>query len=543
MMGLQPRLLGLWFAAWLLSLWPLLGPDLPQGHDLLFELVRAAEFQRAVDSGAWRPRWATNLLGGYGYPIFDFFPPLLLSCTAAAASLGLSLSMAYKAALGLVALAGVAGTARLGLLVGGPVLQGLLPLLYAASPYAWHDLAVRNAWSEWTGLQLAPLTLACGVAVVHQPGIRPVLLFGAVAALQLLAHNLSLLLWLPVWLGGVAVVLVGRQTAGPTVGSALGRLVLGSGVALGLAATFWLPLLAEVSYVGLQWQDSGPFSAGANLLGLAQVLTAEWLPMALVGLSGLVSAVVLAGLQPTRRGLWLALAGLLGLLLLLPLQPFAPVWQVVRPLQWLMFPWRLFAPAGLLAALACGALAVVWIQTRAHKWLAAVPLVAGLAGWWLLPAAPRADLVPLAQDVPAMRRGFATTTVMDEYLPKTVQIQPTVPADEPAASGVPGAVLRCSPPDHRDVTCSIHLPQAGEVVIRRLWFPGWQVALDGRTLAPRISKRGTPVLELTAGDHQLAVTLHKTPVQRTADAVSLASLCGLAAGAWWVRRRYSPTPE
>jgi hypothetical protein len=542
MMALQPRLLGLWLAAWLLSLWPLLGPDLPQGHDLLFEVVRAAEFHRAVDSGAWRPRWATNLLGGYGYPIFDFFPPLLLTLTAAAASLGLTLSLAYKVALGLVAVAGVAGTARLGLMLGGPTLQGLLPLLYASSPYAWHDLAVRNAWSEWTGLQLAPLTLACGVAVVQQAGPRPVLLFGVAAALQLLAHNLSLLLWLPVWLCGVAVVLVGRQTAGPTVASALGKLVLGSVVALGLAATFWLPLLAEVQYVGLQWQDSGPFSAGANLLDLAQLLTAEWLPMALVGLSGLLSAVVLAGLQPQHRGLWVALAGLLGLLLLLPLQPFAPVWQVLRPLQWLMFPWRLFAPAGLLAALACGALAVALVQASAHKWLAAVPLGAGLAGWLLLPAVPRADLLPLADNLPAMRRGFATTTVMDEYLPKTVQIQPTVPADEPAASGVSGAVLRCSPPDQRDVTCSIHLPQAGEVVIRRLWFPGWQLAVDGQAVAPRISKRGTPVLELAAGDHHLAVTLLKTPVQRAADAVSLASLCGLAAGAWRIRRRYKPVP-
>jgi hypothetical protein len=317
-------------------------------------------------------------------------------------------------------------------------------------------------------------------------------------------------------------------------------LVLGSVVALGLAATFWLPLVAEVRYVGLQWQDSGPFAANANLLDLTQLLTAEWLPMALVGLSGLLSAVTLAGLQPTRRGLWLALAGLLALLVLLPLQPFAPVWQVVRPLQWLMFPWRLFAPAGLLAALACGALAVVWLQTSAHKWLAAVPLVAGLTGWLLLPAVPRADLVPMAQDLPAMRRGFATTTVMDEYLPKTVQIQPTVPAEEPAASGVPGAVLRCSPPDQRDVTCSIHLPQAGEVVVRRLWFPGWQLALNGQAVAPRISKRGTPVLDLPAGDHQVALALGKTPVQQAADATSTLSLGLLVTGLWRTRRRYNP---
>ena len=49
------------------------------GHDWIFELVRLAEFRHAVAAGQIPPFWAPDLYGGFGSPIFLFYPPLYLT--------------------------------------------------------------------------------------------------------------------------------------------------------------------------------------------------------------------------------------------------------------------------------------------------------------------------------------------------------------------------------------------------------------------------------------------------------------------------------
>lgn len=537
-------------AATLLATWTLWGDGLPRGHDLLFELVRAAEFDRAVEAGALRPRWATNLLGGYGYPIFNFFPPLLLSLTSGLTVVGLSLTAASKLALTALAGLGALGSSLCGRWLWG--LRGalLLPILTAAAPYALHDLTVRSAWSEWTALQLAPLTLAAVLWSTRQPGLASALALGVVSTLQLCAHNLSLLLWLPVWLVGMAVGL----RAATDRRAALRTLVGGGLLGLGLAASYWLPLAMELRYVGLQWRPGGAFGVQANLLAPAGLLDPEWRGVALVGGAAAAAAGVLAALRPQQRLLWLGgcVAVLGGFWLVLT--PSWPLWEALAPLQLVMFPWRLFSPVGFVAAVVlCGA-AVAFDGSRTPeteleprvaprlRWTV-LPLLAAVAGVLLMPRFGRADLEPLAHHLPALRRGFATTTVLDEYLPTTVQTQPDVPADQPAASGIAGAALRCSPPEQRDVRCEVNLPEPGEVVVRRLAFPGWSLTLDGQPAEARISKRGTYVVAVPAGDHVLEAMLMPTPIQQAGNAVSLATLLlvlGLAGLGLWAGRLRRP---
>lgn len=539
----------------LLACWPLWDDALPRGHDLLFELVRAAEFHRAVESGALRPRWATSMLGGYGYPIFNFFPPLLLSVTSALASLGLSLTTASKGALLVLAMLGALGSSLCGRFWWGQRGALLLPWLTAAAPYALHNLAVRSAWSEWSALQLAPLTLGSALWLTRQANLAWMLVFSAASALQICAHNLSLFLWLPVWLAGVAPGL--QQSMRPR--QALVRLVGGCALALGLSATFWLPLVREVGLVGLQWRPGGPFGVQANLLSPGQLALAEWRPMLVHAVLAGLAALGLVQLAPGQKRRWLGLlsALLVGWLLLLPAS--WPVWQMLGPLQLIMFPWRLLGPLGFVSALLLAGLALAPGRSQTQR-LVGVLVAAGLA-LALTPSLERADLEPLAHNLPAVRRGFATTTVLDEYLPKTVQVQPDVPADQPAATGLTGATLDCTPPEVRDVRCTLTLPAPAEVVVRRLAFAGWQLALDGQPTEARISKRGTYVVSVPAGQHTLTATLTRTGPQQMGDAVSIAALLlwlglgflwlglGLAGLAAWRRQRgdaitsSAPTPR
>src|SRR5262245_19725798 len=62
---------------------PLLRSGFPVGDDWSYELVRIAEFRYAWMDGQRPPFWASDLYGGYGSPIFLFYPPLYIGLSAA----------------------------------------------------------------------------------------------------------------------------------------------------------------------------------------------------------------------------------------------------------------------------------------------------------------------------------------------------------------------------------------------------------------------------------------------------------------------------
>ena len=71
----------------LVACYPLFFSGLPHGNDIGLELIRLTEYQRALADGQLPPRWAENLEGGFGYPIFNFFPHVFLMLVSGLMSL------------------------------------------------------------------------------------------------------------------------------------------------------------------------------------------------------------------------------------------------------------------------------------------------------------------------------------------------------------------------------------------------------------------------------------------------------------------------
>src|SRR6185295_6315694 len=61
----------------LLAAWPIVRAGYPSIGDGLNHLYRLVEFDHLLRHGVWFPRWATDLGYGYGYPLFNFYPPLV----------------------------------------------------------------------------------------------------------------------------------------------------------------------------------------------------------------------------------------------------------------------------------------------------------------------------------------------------------------------------------------------------------------------------------------------------------------------------------
>ena len=51
-------------------------PGIPNVADGLIHLLRQVDFDRAIRGGMLAPRWGADLYLGFGYPLYNFAPPL-----------------------------------------------------------------------------------------------------------------------------------------------------------------------------------------------------------------------------------------------------------------------------------------------------------------------------------------------------------------------------------------------------------------------------------------------------------------------------------
>ena len=82
---------------------------MPEVPGLNNELTRIAEYVHSMRDTVFPVRWAANLDGGYGQPIFNFYSPLFLIVSSLQVLLGLSITQAVKGSVLLFTLIGGVG--------------------------------------------------------------------------------------------------------------------------------------------------------------------------------------------------------------------------------------------------------------------------------------------------------------------------------------------------------------------------------------------------------------------------------------------------
>lgn len=512
--------------AWLAAASFLLRHGFPRGTDWALELVRMAEWRQALAEGQMPPAWAPDLYGGFGSPVFLFYPPLASALAAGAGAV---------AALLVTLLVAVLGAAAMGSAVedGNPRIAALVLVL---QPYLLADLLLRNAQAELLALALLPFAMA-GLLRADQRPRQAALLLALAVALVTLTHPLTALMLMVILLAGGAFVL--RRAAG------WGALTAGMGLGLLLSAWSWLPALVLGSWIrhGELLRDRLDFNrnflAPGQLIGHGSPFSAGWLgPAALLCLLGALLAGRLSGVR--RRA---ALAVLLGgaVLLALQLPAASPVWEVVPWMPLLQFPWRLMGPLAVLSALAAALAfgAVSWSPRMRRG------LEIGVLALALLDALPVLQAArPLPQEIrdgleqnlkPAAIRAFGHRgTVFDEYLPAGA---------DPALwrEGYPGPLVAMPAGTRyqvlRDAGTSaeveVETPADTGVLFARWFFPGWTATVDGAEVEVSQGPRGVLAVPVPAGRHRVAVHYRQPEIRRVAGWLSL---LGLAGCAWVVVR-------
>ena len=135
-------------------------PGVPRTNDLSPHLMRTLFWgEAALYAGLW-PRWSAEMVYGYGYPAFNFFPSLFHAFVQVIYQIGLPLLTAYRVVVYLHFLLAAVSSYLLGKAIFRSRLAGWgAAVVYVYSPYLLYDAIVRGSGPETQALALLPLLI------------------------------------------------------------------------------------------------------------------------------------------------------------------------------------------------------------------------------------------------------------------------------------------------------------------------------------------------------------------------------------------------
>ena len=566
-------------ALWLLAFWPVARAGYPGIGDGLNHFYRLVEFEHLLRQGDWFPRWAADLGYGYGYPLFNFYPPLTYYLGALFHGLGLDEAGSLLAVYGLGWALALGGAYRLARERAGRAGALVAAAAYGLAPYLYFNALARGAVPETLALGLLPWALWAFYRLGARPGRSAIALAGGLTAALILTHLLTALLALPLaalfWLMAAGTLRPRRLAQGAAAGLA----------GFGLAAYFLLPALLETGAVRLsQLTQPGDLDFHNNFIPLSTLLAwpqtfdprlvfqavapslslaalalaaASWIPRAWgsriwggLAVGAWKRRQRAGGLDTWDAGLWLGLLALGGLAL--PLGRL--VWEAAPGMGLIQFPWRLVGPASLLLALLAGRgidrLAA--LAPRPAWWLAPAA-IAGLFFFsltWTFSAGAAAPTTATVRDLAGYERdsGQLGTTSAGEFLPASVEQLPDPHGLDAAyaasdvierlAAPLPGVTVEAQSATTRSAEAVVSAEAASTLTFDFFDFPGWRAAVDGQPAAITPSTpNGLINVAVPAGRHTVAVGFGSTVPRSLGGGMSLGTLAGLGVLGWLSMRR------
>ena len=222
---------------------PLLKPGLHLIHDDQ-HIARLYLFDQALKAGQFPVRWVNGLGFNFGYPLFVFYPPLAYIVGEIYHLIGFGFTDSVK----LVFFSSILFSG-LAMYIFVRELWGKFPalisaLFYLLVPYRALDVYVRGALAESFSFVWLPLIFWSYYKLFYTRKVIYIYLSGIFLALLMITHNLIFLpfmLILPIYL--IFLVLISKEKL-----LTINYLLLTIALAIGLSAFFWIPALLEKKF-------------------------------------------------------------------------------------------------------------------------------------------------------------------------------------------------------------------------------------------------------------------------------------------------------
>lgn len=507
---------------------PLIGPFFKPGrawtYDVDYHAYRMAAFHNALKDGDFPPRWSSQLVYGWGSPMFSFNWSLPYWMGEPFLFAGWSITDSSKAVVIL--------TVVLSYLLMFFFLRewlGFWPAIGGAVVYEWSlfriyllftggGLGMHAAFIFWP-------VLFWGVIMGKKNNTRSFLLISLGAAGLMLSHQVMFLLIQPLYWAFVLLT-----SWNDTLWKKFTVFVLPFITGLGLSAYFWLPAFLEQRFIHIGITQS---LYKNNFLDLMTILhqpgiTDRTPPLQYWYWStgwGLFAIAVIAIFMLHRPGKYrimrlFAVFFVLGQLLMTSTSGL--LWETVPLLSNFIYPVRFQA-----LTLFCGSILAAYIifRSRRFSFLVCIAIIIGTVAVnrMAIPTNwPRADIPDSYY-----YQSDSTVDMMGEYLPVWTVIKPFFVDSERyqrypvgriiEGNGVIDALVKRS----SSASFTVRATSPVSVVINQLYFPGWQITANGKPAANEVYGRGEMLVRLPKGTAEVVARFGDTPVRSLGNSISI----------------------
>jgi hypothetical protein len=513
-------------------------------HDARHSVFFLVEFDQTLRDGFLWPRWSPDFAFGYGYPLFNLYAPLAFYAAELLHLLGLGFTAAVKT-MYVLAIIG-AGLSMYGLTrrLFGRRAGLLAAVVYVYVPFHLVEIFVRSAYAEFVALAIIPLVFWTFTELVAAPSLRRVALAGLSYGVLALTHHTTFFTFSPFLMVYLLYLLLAksrqqwRQLLTRTLYTA-GAGVLGVAV----AAIYLLPVIFETRYIKVEQWTSGSYNYLQHFVYFSQLFSPDWgygyagsgvrddlsfqLGIVVVGLVMFALVSLLWRRFPHWGTALFFLASTLAVVFLM--SPLAgPVWRVLPIAALVQFPWRLLGMTAFTMSIVAGSLlAESNEQSPITKldaprpspiYLLALIIILASFGYTLpqytdIPAWAETPLAVINWDRASIVDRVAMVSVTDEQ-PQTSPMEQQYLNGEPlTVAGIITGRGTVETLHHGGASDQIRVIAAEPLTVQFYTYdyPGWQVTLNGQSLAHRPEPPyGLITVDVPAGDHTVLLRMGST---------------------------------
>ncbi len=531
----------------------LIKPGYPSMHDDM-QIMRIFELDKCVKDAQIPCRWVPDLGYSYGYPLFNYYPPLPYYLGEVFYLLGFSLINSVKILFGL------------GFILSGIFmfflarefwedLGGFLAaIFYVYAPYHAVDVYVRGAMAEHWALVWFPLILLAVYKVIKEKTWSWVLLLAFSYGALFLSHNIMSMLFSVVALVWGLMFLFLIKDYKKII-----RLGVGVIWAVFLAAFFLLPVIFEKQFAHTETMFMGYFNYLAHFVNLEQLfIKTDWYWGASVYGPGDLMPFMIGILHWSllmintflafvfwRKKKTLSLLTVISFLAVFFLasafmthERSTLIWQKIKILEYLQFPWRFLGLVIFFASFASGAI-IMFLKDKRLKYLLTGILILGLLFSTRVYFQPERYYQVTDEDrLSGEQWELALTNAIFDYLPIYAQMPPAEEAPElPQIINGKGEVFNLQKgTDWQEFNLGVK--EEAEIRLSLYDFPGWTVWIDEEKIEiDHDNFLGLITFKVPQGEHQARAKLLDTPVRTLGNLISLIGWLGLVGGVILLRKR------
>ena len=527
------------------TFWRLLGPGYFPMHDDL-QIGRLYQMDLCFHDGQIPCRWVPDMGYGYGYPLFNYYPPLPYYVGEFFHLLGFSFINSIKILVILSLIFSGIFAYLLGRELWGKYGGLVVAAFYLYAPYHAVDVYVRGALNEFWGLVFFPAVFWAVYKIISQDKKNFVPHLAFFFGLLFLSHNLMAFFispFLAVW--GIFLVWYLKKPF-----KVIWKLIWAGLWGLGLSAFFSLPVVLERKFVHIETMFIGYFNYLAHFADLKQLFfsrfwgygASTWgpedgMPFPIGQLHwglGLIVLLIFAWLWLKKKKKEVFIVSLFFVFFLgtafLAHQRSSFIWQAIPFLAGMQFPWRFVGLSSFFASVLSGSLFLL-VKDKTRTLFLALVLILSVISFNLSFFRPEKILKITDTEKLFSAKGWnkLQTDAIFDYLPIYALQPPAGPAPPQPwfTKGGEGQIKNFQKGTNWQ---KFDVDVESETIIKLpLYdFPGWQVFANGKPVEiNHQNELGLIAFRLGLGSYKVEAKLKNTPIRTTGNLISLFSWLGM----------------